>query len=102
MHFALPPRKSSNPPPYARAAAARSASNRRKKLFQLGGYVVLGILTIYLLVHYCFFSSPQPSRDDEEALHASPGGPEVVIVTVFDHDEMSEDYIRKIKINRED
>jgi mannan polymerase II complex MNN11 subunit len=99
MHFALPPRKTSHPPPYARAAAARNSSDRRRKLYQLGSYVVLGLLTIYLIFHYTF-SSRHTGDDEIERLPA--GTPPVVIVTVFDEEDMSPSYIEKVKGNRED
>jgi hypothetical protein len=99
MHFALPPRKTSHPPPYARAAAARNSSDRRRKLYQLGSYVVLGILTIYLLFHYAFSSR---HTGEEEMQRLPAGTPPVVIVTVLDEEHMSPDYIQKIKTNRED
>jgi mannan polymerase II complex MNN11 subunit len=99
MHFALPPRKTSHPPPYARATAARNSSDRRQKLYQLGSYVVFGILTIYLIFHYVFSSR---HAGEEEIESIPPGTPPVVIVTVLDEEHMSPDYIKKIKTNRED
>jgi len=99
MHFALPPRKTSHPPPYARAAAARNSSDRRRKLYQLGSYVVFGVLTIYL-IFYCVFSSRHAGEEEIESI--PPGTPPVVIVTVLDEEHMSPDYIKKIKTNRED
>jgi hypothetical protein len=99
MHFALPPRKTSHPPPYARAAAARNSSDRRRKLYQLGSYVVFGILTIYLIFHYVF-SSRRAGEEEIESI--PPGTPPVVIVTVLDEEHMSPNYIKKIKTNRED
>jgi hypothetical protein len=99
MHFALPPRKTSHPPPYARAAAARNSSDRRRKLYQLSSYIVLGTLTIYLILRYAF-SSHQAGAEDIEQLPA--GIPPVVIVTVFDDEQTSPDYIQKVKANRED
>jgi mannan polymerase II complex MNN11 subunit len=99
MHFALPPRKTSHPPPYARAAAARNSSDRRRKLYQLGSYVVFGVLTIYLIFHYAF-SSRYAGEDEIESI--PPGTPPVVIVTVLNEERMSPDYIEKIMTNRED
>src|SRR5947207_12140528 len=99
MHFAMPQRKTSHPPPYARAAAARNSSDRRWKVYQLGSYFVLILLTIYLIFHYVF-SSPKPT--EKEAAKIPAGTPPVVIVTVLDEERMSPDYIEKIKINRED
>lgn len=93
MHFALPPRKTSQPPPYARAS--RKPSRFRPQQLRLVVYVVSGILTISILLHYVFFSN---------ALLESvpPGTPPIVIVTVFDQQRMSDEYIQKIKANRED
>jgi hypothetical protein len=99
MHFALPPRKTSHPPPYARAAAARNSSDRRRQLYQLCSYVVLGILTIYLIVRYAFSSR---HTDAEEIERIPAGTSPVVIVTVFDEENTSPDYVQKIKANRED
>lgn len=98
MHFALPPRKGAQSPPYARAAARISAT-RRTKRFQLAGYCLLGLLTIWLLLRYTLLNSstelPALVQDLE---------PNIVIVTVLDDDPavMSEEYIRKIKANRDD
>jgi hypothetical protein len=99
MHFALPPRKTSHPPPYARAAAARNSSDRRRKLYQLGSYVVFGFLAIYLIFHYVI-SSRYVGEEEIESI--PPGTPPVIIVTVLDEEHMSPDYIKKIKMNRED
>lgn len=101
MHFALPPRKTSHPPPYARAAAARSSSQRRRKLYQLGGYLVLGTLTLYLIFHY-IFSYSSHSGDEEQEERLPTGTPSVVIVTIFDEEHMSPTYIQRIRTNRED
>lgn len=93
MHFALPPRKTSQPPLYARAS--RNPLRYRQEHLRLLGYLVCGLLTIYLFFHYLPLSG---------ALVESipPGTPSVVIVTVFDEQHMSEDYVRKVKLNRED
>jgi mannan polymerase II complex MNN11 subunit len=93
MHFALPPRKTSQPPLYARASRKppRFSQHQLRPL----AYIVCGVLSIYLLFHYVVFTStlvePVP-----------PGTPPVVIVTVFDEQHMSEEYIQKIRANRED
>ena len=93
MHFALPPRKTSQPPPYARAS--RNPSRHRHAQLRLLGYVVCGLLTLYL-----FFNSIPLSKSSVESIPA--GTPPVVIVTVFDEQHMSKQYIEKIKANRED
>lgn len=92
MQFALPPRKTSHPPPYARPV--RLPTDRRRQQL-LGGLLVFTVLTLYLLVSW--IRSPGNYRD-----HAPAGSPDVVIVTVFDTASMSEEYISKIKENRED
>lgn len=95
MHFALPPRKTSFPPPYARVNAINSADQRRKQVQYLG-YLVFGVLTIYLLFS-TFFSDSIPEQNasvDEDA--------SVLIVTVLDEATMSEEYISMIKANRDD
>ena len=93
MHFALPPRKTSQPPLYARAS--RKPPRFRQQQSKLLGYVVCGLLTIYLLFPY--FSLSEILVDS-----LPPGTPRVVIVTVFEEQHMSETYIQKIKANRED
>lgn len=93
MHFALPPRKTSQPPLYARAS--RKPPRFRQHQLRILGYVIFGILGVYLLFHYVAASSAI-----EEFVPSST--PPVVIVTVFDEQRMSEDYIHKIKANRED
>ena len=96
MHFALPPRKTSHPPPYARAAAKSSASNLRRRQIRTLGYVVLGALTLYLILTFFFsLSTTQDSDQIEDDV-------DIVIVTVFDHETMSNDYIKMIRANRDD
>lgn len=89
MHFALPPRKSSHPPPYARTH--RSSPVRRKNL-QFG--ILIGCATLALLYLASQFFSDSPAT-------IPPGTPEIVIVTLIDPDSMSQEYISKIKENRE-
>lgn len=97
MHFALPPRKGAASPPYARAAARISAT-RRTKRFQIAGYCLLGLLTVWLVFKYTLLrpSSLSLLDDDVET--------NVVIVTVLDDDtgSMSPEYVRMIKANRDD
>lgn len=95
MHFALPPRKTSFPPPYARVPAQSSSSHRRKQIQHLG-YVVFGILTIYLIFNV-FWSNALSSQLGVIAEDAS-----VLIVTVLDEATMTEEYISMIKKNRDD
>ncbi len=93
MHFALPPRKTSQPPPYARAS--RKTSYVRQQQLRLVGYIGCSILIIYLLFRYVSFS-------DALVESTPPGTPPVVIVTVFDEQHMSDEYITNIRANRED
>ena len=94
MHFALPPKNTPHPPPYARTG--RSLATRRRQQLELGGYLILGILTIYLFLHYIFASKSSPE------VSVPLGTPTAVIVTVLDDGLMSSEYIQKIKANRED
>lgn len=93
MHFAFPPRKTSQPPPYARTS--RKPPRFKQQQLRLLGYIVCGFLSTYLLFHYVRFS-------DISADQIPSGTPPVVIVTVFDEQRMSEEYIQRIKANRED
>jgi mannan polymerase II complex MNN11 subunit len=92
MHFALPPRKTSQAP---YAPATRNVSHMRQQQVRLAGYFIGGLLTFYIFLRYVPLSSPL-------ATSVSSGTPPVVIVTVFDEQQMSEEYISKIKANRED
>ncbi|MCJ1236642.1 hypothetical protein MMC14_004624 [Varicellaria rhodocarpa] len=88
MHFALPPRKSSHPPPYARTQ--RSSSLRRKRLKQ-GAILCVVALLLILGVPKIFSSA---------ADRIPPGTPEVVVVTVIDP-ALGEQYVERIKENRQ-
>lgn len=89
MHQALPPRKSSQPPIYARASV--SSTLRRKRLKALA-LVAFGTLAVYYLLTKLLSSS----------VAVTPSGtPEVVIVTVLEPD-IRDEYVAKIKENRED
>ena len=95
MHFALPPRKTSFPPPYARVSA-KNSSERRRRQVQYLGYLVFGVLTLYLIVSF-FTSGNTPTQHGPIAEDAS-----VLLVTVLDEDSMTEEYISIIKTNRDD
>lgn len=95
MHFALPPRKTSFPPPYARVSAKNSSEKRRKQVLYLG-YLVFGILTIYLVVNV-FSSDNVPIQNGPIQRDSS-----VLIVSVLDEKTMSDKYISVIKENRDD
>ena len=95
MHFALPPRKSSFPPPYARASA-KNALERRRKQIQYLGYLVSGLLTLYLL--FSFFSSGDVTSQHGPIAEDST----VLLVTVLDESSMSNEYMSMIKKNRDD
>jgi mannan polymerase II complex MNN11 subunit len=100
MHFALPPRKTSHPPPYVRNSNLTAAAQRRRKQIQFLAYAVLGLLTLYLVIK-AFLSFRTADGQDNNA--SSIEGPQdIVIVTVFDHATMSEDYMGIIKANRGD
>ncbi|ETN43800.1 uncharacterized protein HMPREF1541_11124 [Cyphellophora europaea CBS 101466] len=94
MQFALPPRKTSQPPPFARAAALNNASHRRRQL-QLLGYIVMGILTLYLICGW-LFSSPYVAPTEIEP------NPSVLLVTVFNEAIMSQPFMELVRKNRED
>ncbi|EXJ95046.1 hypothetical protein A1O1_00164 [Capronia coronata CBS 617.96] len=100
MHFALPPRKTSQPPPYARGNTSVSATYRRRKQLQIVSYAVLGLLTLYLCFRLVLFATSAGSHEDGPS--AIEGHQDVVLVTVFDNDAMSEDYIKIVKANRDD
>jgi len=95
MHFALPPRKSSFPPPYARVNSKNSVDQRRKQIQYLG-YLVFGILTLYLVVK-TFSAEAVPEQNALVDKDAS-----VLIVTVLDEATMSKEYISMIKTTRDD
>ena len=98
MHFALPSKTSH--PPYARASTGASANFRRQKQVQIAGYVVLALLTFYLaLKSLLYLTAP---GEIEDGVAAIEGRQDIVLVTVFDNDTMSEDYIRLVRANRED
>lgn len=95
MHFALPPRKTSFPPPYARVSAKNSQQQRRRQI-QYIGYLVFGILTLYLL--YSVLSAGDVPTQHGPISRDST----VAIVTVLDESSMSNEYTSMIKKNRDD
>ena len=97
MHFALPPRKTSQPPPYARAS--RNPPKYGQRELRLLGYLIGGFLTVFLVFRYASFSSTVLSAVVQPG---PPDTPPIVLVTVFDEEHMSKDYIQKVKVNRED
>ena len=98
MHFALPPRKTSQPPPYVKAAA-RTLQNRRRSQAQAVTVIVLGLLSLWLLLHLTVFGAPRWRPQAVETSHDEQIN--VVILTVLDRALMSDEYIRKIKHNRD-
>ncbi|MCJ1243932.1 hypothetical protein MMC30_001129 [Trapelia coarctata] len=89
MHQALPPRKPSQPPIYARASVSSAFRRKRVKAVAL---IAFGTIAVYYLLTKLLWSS----------VDVIPSGtPEVVIVTVLDPD-IREEYVAKIKENRED
>lgn len=99
MHFALPPRKTSNPPPYARNNSAISASYRRRKQLQLLGYAVLALLSLYLFLQLILHAIRSGGSDDGAG--AIEGRQDIVLVTIFDNNTMSEDYMKIVRTNRD-
>jgi len=95
MHFALPPRKTSFPPPYARVSAKNSLEQRRRQI-QYFGYLVCGILTLYLL--YSVFSAGDVPTQHGPISEDST----VAIVTVFDESSMKDEYMTMVRKNRDD
>ncbi len=101
MHFALPPRKSSQPPIYARNNSSAAATLRRRRQLQLAGYVVLGLLTLYLILKFIFLSG-KSAVELEDGSGAIEGRQDIVLVTIFDNATMSEDYMKMVRANRDD
>ncbi|KIV80971.1 hypothetical protein, variant [Exophiala sideris] len=99
MHFALPSKASH--PPYARASTSASANFRRQKQLRIVGYVVLGLLTLYLALKSILYLTASGDVV-EDGVGTIEGRQDIVLVTVFDNNTMSEDYIRLVKANRED
>jgi len=95
MHFALPPRKTSFPPPYARVSAKNFQEQRRRQI-QYFGYLVCGILTLYLL--YSVLSSGDVPTQHGPISEDST----VAIVTMFDESSMKDEYMSMIRKNRDD
>lgn len=96
MHFAFPPKKSSLPPPFT-IHTSKVPFGYRKKRFQQIGYVVLGLLTVLLVFRWLIRA--QGVFDDDGSI---PEDSKVLILTVTDEKSMSEDYIRLMKVNREE
>ncbi|KAI1769629.1 glycosyltransferase family 34 protein [Hypoxylon sp. FL1150] len=88
MHYAYPARKSSNPPPYL-PRASRIPTIRRSHLRSIALFGVVIIVLIWLLSG----GSKHGKR------HTISGKPAVVVVTVFDDDDVSV-YHRNIRENR--
>ena len=97
MHFALPPRKSSQPPPYARSSRWTSSySNKKKRQVKFGVVIFcLGLTVFYLFLRLVSTSS------HNESTRIPIGTPEVVLVTLLD-DSLSQEYVTKMKDNRDD
>ena len=93
MHFALPPRKSSHPPPYARPN--RSVPLLKRPQLRLIAVIALGVCALLYGASHLFVG-------DSGSEKRPAGTPDVVIVTLFDHESMSPAYVQKIIDNRED
>ncbi|KAI9849030.1 MAG: hypothetical protein M1837_005921 [Sclerophora amabilis] len=89
MHFALPPRKTSHPPPYA-PRTSRSPLLPKPRL-QFIAVVACCALVIIFLFSRLFTSSDGPPS----------GTSDVVIVTPLDDKMYSQEYLEKIKKNRQ-
>ncbi|KAG9779066.1 glycosyltransferase family 34 protein, partial [Aureobasidium melanogenum] len=100
MHFALPPRKTSHPPPYARGTASGTVPYKRRKQLQVISYAILGVLTFYLFLRLILYAIS--TGDAEDGASSIEGNQDIVLVTVFDNQTMSEDYIKIVKANRGD
>jgi mannan polymerase II complex MNN11 subunit len=95
MHFAYPPRKSSNPPPF-RPRSSRLSQLRRTRLRTV--FIVLGALIFGLF----FFSGRWGGQHTGPYQEYVPtGSPPVVVVTVVDPFQYSEEYIKSIQDNRD-
>ena len=90
MQFALPPRKTSHPPPYARPSRTSSV---RKRQLQVGAVAGCTLLFLIFLASRLFSSSAE---------RPPPGTPNVLLVTILDHESMSKEYISRIEENRKD
>lgn len=98
MQFALPPRKTSHPPPYARNTSSHALVQRRRRQLQIVGYVILALLTLYLVVRHILLAD----ADHTSAGPAGIDGPQdIVLVTVLDLEAMSEEYVHMVKTNRD-
>jgi hypothetical protein len=91
MQFALPPRQSTSPP-YTRSTRLSLLRRRQLKTIAVFG---LALLTIFYLLS--FFLSASDSLSE-----VTPDGtPNVVIITLFDRDALSDSHIQMITKNRE-
>lgn len=93
MQFALPPRKAAQPPPFI--PASRSTALRRRQLKSLA---VIGLLVLSVVFLFSRIFRSNSSVDTP----VTSGSPQVVVVTVFDEQGLSDRYIQRIKQNRED
>ncbi|KAI0181478.1 glycosyltransferase family 34 protein [Hypoxylon sp. FL1284] len=88
MHYAYPPRKSSNPPPYL----PRSSRIPRIRKSQLRSIALFGLVVIVLV--WLFSGGSKHGKH-----HTISGKPSVVVVTVFDDNDLSA-YHKNIRENR--
>ncbi|KAE8549223.1 hypothetical protein EYB25_007739 [Talaromyces marneffei] len=96
MHHALPPRKSSKAPPFALRTSNLSLQ-RRRQLKTLG--IIVFALIFVLVVLSRFFSF---SVSEQIAAVIPSGIANVVLVTLFDRQVLSDRYAQWIQSNRED
>jgi len=76
--------------------SAKNSLEQRRRQIQYIAYLVFGILTLYLL--FGFFSSGDVSTKHGPISEDS----KVAIVTVLDESSMSNEYMSKIRKNRDD
>jgi mannan polymerase II complex MNN11 subunit len=105
MAFGALQRKSSNPQPFRPATAISRSNALFRKRLKTGGLLAAVMITLWMIMHlFSGSSSSSSAARNSNARNlgpAPPGTPEVVIVTVLDP-KMKDEYLRKIKENRDD
>lgn len=96
MHYALPPRKSSTAPPFPPRTSTLSLQ-RRRQLKTVVLILLAAISVLFILSRFVSFSASGPI-----AAVIPSGTANIVLVTLFDKEVISERYIQWIQSNRED
>ena len=96
MHHALPSRKSSKAPPFAPRTSTLSLQRRR--LLKTVGFIALGLIFALFVLSRLFSFSVS----EQIAAVIPSGTANVVLVTLFDRQALSERYTQWIQSNRED